>query len=49
MLCVKCPEDGKLPGNEGSREILPRCNIASATALSELVSLRCGENYYTAS
>lgn len=32
MLCVKCLKDGKLPENEGSREILPRYNIASATA-----------------
>ena len=32
-IARKVLQDGKLPGDEGNREIFPRCNVASATAL----------------
>lgn len=32
-IARKVSQDGKLPVNEGNREIFPRCNVASATAL----------------
>lgn len=44
--------DGKLPLDEGNREIFPRCNVASATALkidSESSNSAFGVVYYYAS
>ena len=32
-IARKVLQDGKLPVDEGNREIFPRCNVASATAL----------------
>ena len=32
-IARKVLQDGKLPADEGNREIFPRCNVASATAL----------------
>ena len=32
-IARKVLQDGKLPVDEGNREIFPRCNDASATAL----------------
>ena len=32
-IARKVLQDGKLPFDEGNREIFPRCNVASATAL----------------
>lgn len=32
-IARKVSRDGKLPVDEGNREIFPRCNAASATAL----------------
>ena len=32
-IARKVLQDGKLPVDEGNREIFPRCNFASATAL----------------
>ena len=32
-IARKVLQDGKLPVDEGHREIFPRCNVASATAL----------------
>ena len=32
-IARKVLQDGKLPVDEGKREIFPRCNVASATAL----------------
>ena len=32
-IARKVLQDGKLPVDEGNREIFPRCTVASATAL----------------
>ena len=32
-IARKVLQDGKLPVDEGNREIFPRCNVGSATAL----------------
>ena len=32
-MARKVLQDGKLPVDEGNREIFPRCNVESATAL----------------
>ncbi len=32
-IARKVSQDGKLSVDEGNREIFPRCNVASATAL----------------
>ena len=49
-IARKVSQDGKLPVDEGNREIFPRFNIASATALkidSESISSAFGVvNYY---
>lgn len=46
----KVSQDGKLPVDEGNREIFPRCTVASATALkidSESIRSAFGVvNYY---
>ena len=49
-IARKVSQDGKLPVDEGNREIFPRFNVASATALkidSESISSAFGVvNYY---
>ena len=49
-IARKVSQDGKLPVDEGNREIFPRFNVASATALkidSEIISSAFGVvNYY---
>lgn len=50
-IARKVLQDGKLPVDEGNREIFPRCNVASATALKIdsvfLLSAFGVVNYYT--
>ena len=38
-IARKVLQDGKLPVDEGNREIFPRCNVASATALLKIDSV----------
>ena len=49
-IARKVSQDGKLPVDEGNREIFPRFNVASATALKidlDDILSACGVvNYY---
>ena len=50
-IARKVSQDGKLPVDEGNREIFPRFNVASATALkidSESISSAFGVVNYDA-